>query len=1600
MLLPLDLLVRIADGDANLPGLTPDAYHLRSGERLNEAASRAWTQCKAAWDSFRRKLAALPASDSGTTLTRNEWLLPLFQELDYGRLQPKPAIVIDEKTYPVSHRWEEHVPIHLLSAKIPLDKRTAGVDGAATRSPYSMVQELLNRSGKFRWGMVSNGLKLYLLRDNNSLSRAANVEFDLEAMMDGEVYADFMLLWLLCHQSRVEILSTGVGGQGSGIGEEQVSGAGGQGPGKKAKGKGKAGGKAAKSANRKTGKLLIADDDEENLELDLESDDSDSLDEVDSLAIPPDPRSLTPDPSSCWLERWTKEAESRGTRAREKLRSGVENAINALGAGFLETRGNEQLKQRLTTGTLDKQDYYRQLLRMVYRLLLLLVAEEKKDENGQNLLHPLGTSEAVRQRYAKFYSVGRLRDLAGLRRGTSHTDLFESLKVLFEKLREGYEPLGIPGLGSFLFSTTATPDLDNAHLSNVAILECFRHLSYTDDVSKSRRVVDFGNLGSEELGSVYESLLELHPKINSDKGPFVLDSAAGSERKTTGSYYTPTSLINCLLDSALDPVVNDAINVSDLSEAERRLLNLKVCDPACGSGHFLIAAAERLAVHLARLRTGDDQPPTMVVQHAKRDIIGRCIYGVDLNPMAVELCKVSLWMEALDPGRPLSFLDHHIQCGNSLLGTTPALLEKGIPDEAFTAIEGDVKAVCSDLKKQNKKQREDRAKGQGRFEFEPFIKLGNLPSEFTRLSSTSDDSVADVAEKERRYAELVSGADYQNARLLADTWCAVFVWQKDTSDLGKLCPTENDFRRIENNPHSILPHVMSEVRRLADQYQFFHWHLAFPDVFRLPGDGEAENQQMGWNAGFDVMLGNPPWERVVLKEKEFFATRAPRIAEAKTAASRRKLIAALENSDPSLYTEFKEAHRKGEGESQLLRVSGTFPLCGNGRDINSAFVFCELASNLVGEHGRVGVIVPSAIVTDHAGKLFFKQVVETRRLVHAFDFENSKPIFVGVHRSYKFALICLAGLAGSNEAADFVFFLTDTTQIADDSRHFTLTAVEIAAISPNTRTCPVFRTAGDAELAKAVYRRLPILTEESKGANNEWQIKTRPGLFHTANDSSYFRGRDALHEQGFERDGIRFVSSDGSMLPLYESKMVHHFDHRWFSFDTPEESDHERLQRYEDPYGFAFPRYWVSESEVMRRAEQNATQFLVRKITNATNERTVISSLIPKFGIADSGTLVVADDEDSIQLAAALNSFALDFFARQKIAGSNLNPYILRQFPVPTRAMLDATSFVGASSTREWIRTSVLELTYTAWDLEAFALDCGYDGPPFRWDVERRLLLRCELDAAYFHLYLGESEEWGNDSPQLREMFPTPRHAVEYIMETFPIVKRKDIKRTTITDENGQVTQPGTYITKDTILSIYDAMTESIRTGTPYQTRLDPPPGPPTDTDGNFIPYTEWTAELNTSHIHQPRVDRPRTDRKRVEKGRLVLDLLLLLEAWGQPVSITALEPALLLMRNEVARKTLLKQQTTASEKSTLRAEPQFIAGIDVFYRTVEANGAIRPVGDNGYELAKPELLKGASTADRARATEVVQAVAQLRDLRNLADVVAELTDERYEITV
>jgi hypothetical protein len=1440
LLLPVDLLTRIVDGDPNLPGLLPKDYHLRSSERLNEAASRAWNECLAAWKSFRKKFAALPASDAGTTLTRDEWLLPLFRELGYGRLQPKRAVQIESREYPISHGWENHVPIHLLSARYSIDRRTQGAAGAATRAPYSLLQELLNRSSQHRWGFVTNGLKLYLLHDNAALARAANVEFDLEAMMDGELYADFMLLFLLCHQSRVEIQPTPI----AKVTLDRKTG-------------------KAKKAKATSQKKLVTDDDAEA----ADGDDSvDAEDEKTRLG-----------PENCWLERWANQADQQGTRARDKLRDGVEAAIKSLGAGFLTTKGNQELRERMRTGELSTQDYYRQLLRVVYRLLMLLVAEEKKTENGANLFHPPGTPLEVCDRYARFYSVSRIRTLAYERRGTAHTDLYESLKVLFHKLREGYAQLGIPGMGSFLFSDDSTPDLDDAFLANQDLLDAFRNLCYTEDTSgrggSIRRPVDFGSLGSDELGSVYESLLELHPKIDTDEGPFTLGTASGNERKTTGSYYTPTSLINCLLDSALDPVVHAAIDVPDRAEAERKLLNLKVCDPACGSGHFLIAAAERMAMHLARLRTGDDEPNTLDVQHAKRDIIGRCIYGVDINPMAVELCKVALWMEAMEPGKPFSYLDHHIQCGNSLLGTTPALLAKGIPDDAFTPIEGDDRKFCSALKADNKKQRKDVERGQTGFAFDNPFPAAHLGERMMSINEAPDDSLEQIERKRALSKQFFSSPVWQDAYFWANYWCAAFVWKKDGSELAKQCPTERDFRRIERDGRkALLPHVSTEVDRLSEQYQFLHWHLAYPDVFRVPEKDEVpENEQTGWNGGFDVVLGNPPWDKMELMEKEWFSEKRPDIANAQTGAKRKRLIEALAAEDPETFRAFQAATRQADCERHHIQNAGRFPLCGSGR-INTYATFAETSRLLISGDGRIGFILPSGVGTDDSTKSLFQEFVSTNTLVSFHDFENKLLIFPTVAPVMRF---CLLTLSGRNRpvptGSDFVFFAQGVLDLLDKERHFTLTAKEITLINPNTRTCPIFKNHGEAEVSKRIYRSCPVLLTHTPSLN-PWGVMLRQGLFNMTSDSEHFVSKATLETMGHVLDGNHFGLGSLIHLPMYEAKLVQQYTHRHGTFrglegdaifNTKAATKSPSAIELDAPSLFTIPRYWVSKELVEEAVPKfwNRGWFIVfRDIIQAmTNARCAVFAVISRVAVSNNLPILFPDSSlvsSSPLLLANLNSFVFDFAARQKIGGTHLNFYIVEQLPVlppdtfsqPCRwTIADSPVTTGLLST--WLRPRVLELTNTAWDLEPFAQDCGYDGPPFRWDEERRFQLRAELDAAFFHLYLPSNAQgdWlpANESPEdlarVKESFPQPRDAVSYIMDTFPIVRRKDIAK------------HGTYRTKDTILEIYDAMQTAIRTGIPYQTPLIPSPGPPTDSNGQFIPFAQWTSNLNTSHIHPPR---------------------------------------------------------------------------------------------------------------------------------------------------
>ena len=373
-------------------------------------------------------------------------------------------------------------------------------------------------------------------------------------------------------------------------------------------------------------------------------------------------------PADCWLERWRTTAVSQGVRALNLLRDGVQQALRDPGHRLpAAPRQHRDCASGSTRGTVRLDDLHQSLLRTVYRLLFWSVAEDR-----DVLLDPDADPSAA-ERYARYFSSARLRDLARRRHGSAHHDLWEAVALVMTALgRPDGEPrLGLPGLGG-LFASTAADVLDGAKLGNQALLAAVRvAVDRPAQGPAATRLVDFRNLGAEELGSIYESLLELVPRRDPVTQTFSLETAAGNDRKTSGSYYTPTELVELVLDTALDPVLDDAEKQPD---PEAALLAVTVCDPAIGSGHFMVAAARRIATRLAMVRTGEVDPTPTTLSDAMHDVVARCIYGVDINPMAADLAKVSLWMEAMSPGRPLSFLDHHIKVGNALLGTTPALL--------------------------------------------------------------------------------------------------------------------------------------------------------------------------------------------------------------------------------------------------------------------------------------------------------------------------------------------------------------------------------------------------------------------------------------------------------------------------------------------------------------------------------------------------------------------------------------------------------------------------------------------------------------------------------------------------------------------------------------------------------------------------------------------------------------------------------------------------------------------------------------------------------------------------------------------------------------
>ena len=1018
-LLPADMLVRIADGK-DVSASKPADYHVVGVRSVTDAAERHWDYLKGAWRALRDALGpgtpGHPAPDPSGTAIEN-WLLPLFDEHGYGRLHRIPGgITADDGTRTFPISHAwQHLPIHLVQWDQELDTRPAN----GGLPPQSMVQECLNRTAGHLWAVISNGRVLRLLRDSSSLAGSAYLEIDLEAMFDGELIDEFITLYKLLHASRFETEDGAV-------------------------------------------------------------------------------------PSACRMERWRTEAIEAGAPFLDQVRDGVREAITQLGTGFYRHPANSALR----TGV-DADLAKRALLRLVYRLLFWFVAEDR------DVLHPEGTNDKAKNRYKKYFSARRLRNAALRRTGTTHADRWQAVRLVLSGLGDenGLPHLGLPGLGGIYDDTETDQVLDGLQISNEHFLAAVKSLSRVRDKSTGRfRRVDYRTLGSEELGAIYESLLELVAKWSPADRAFELDVVQGNQRKSTGAYYTPTSLIDCLLDSTLDPVLDEATKRAetaataagiDVSEAvAEALLSVTVCDPACGSGHFLVAAARRIAKRVAAVREHNPEPPVEELRHALRDVIARCVYGVDVNPMAVELAKVSLWLEALDPGKPLSFLDAHIKCGNALIGGTPKLIDGGIPASAFKPIEGDDPKFAKSLERANAAQPvltagqrrvarfsapptlpgwEQQSYQEELFSDEIIFSQSNteLAAGLARIARLPDGSLGEVHRQAAAYQDWEESAENQAKRLVADAWCAAFVWIK-CEDAPPAIVNRVFTALNEKGRNALPPPTATEIERLRDEYSFFHWHLEFPGIFHVEDDNPHADADTGWSGGFSCVLANPPWDKVDFEGKKYFSVVEPTIA-AIAGQARRRRIEEWEKEHPEEGKLYRAARRQQKATFGFANNSNAYPFCSKGltapgvNSLQSDQLFAERFAALATPMGRVGCIIPTAIATGAGGQFLFGEFTRRGAVASLYDFENRRQLFGDVDSRQKFCLLSLTGKGTREPAARYAFFLLDVADLDDHSRVSALSPEDIAAINPNTGTLPIFRNRRNADLTAAIYRRIPVL---------------------------------------------------------------------------------------------------------------------------------------------------------------------------------------------------------------------------------------------------------------------------------------------------------------------------------------------------------------------------------------------------------------------------------------------------------------------------------------------------------------------------------------------
>ena len=1378
-LLSDDILHNI-ERDTNLLGNRQQDFGLDIS--TSAAIDYVWSSLRNDWRFFNERSGV---NDPYGTRRSRDLIERLLQNLGYTFNRQNGNLNVAGSSFEISYLCPDlgNMPVIVVGDKIigengletldkcSLDYRAKGA--RRRRSPHATMLEYLNATENV-YGIISNGVTLRLIRNSGQLVKLTYIEFDLRRMLEEDKYSEFCLMFRMLHASRFR---TG--------GDEP-----------------------------------------------------------------------------CVMERWFNMSIESGNRIREGLSKAVQRAMEVMGNAALRTAGtgNDVLRADLTEGKLSDAAFNKELIHFIYRLLFLFIIEDR------GLVYQLPDSSddpdyakicRWQEIYKKNYAASRLRHLSELRylRQRQYADLWLGLVDTFRLFETGNfgERLGIKPLGGMLFDSDTLHYLKSCTICNKDLLEAFDALNKFMDENGQPVKINYSSLDVEEFGSVYEGILEMRPFVQSGtaSADWQFGFVGGLDRKSTSSYYTRPDLVQNLIRTTLEPVIKERIAKCKTTEEKvRSLLSMKVCDAASGSGHIVLAMARTIAWYVCMLRTGEDNPASLDYRQALREVIQKCVYAVDYNPDAVELCKVVLWIEGYCAGKPLSFLDYHIRCGNSVVGVADLdTLLDGVPKEAFSADDKEVKKQVITL---NKKALDDahlvqngKKQGMNVSLFTSDFTMQSIDSEqvglankVREIAALPEDTLEQQVIKQHRWEDLMRSPRVECLRLACDIYTYSFYKQFTSSDIeshvdetGKFTAfnipyTRTVYQALQEIKYLDDPddepdaqHLPDTLRREATDsavaHRYFHWCVEFPEVFAYDG-------------GFDVMCGNPPWDKIKVEDKKWFENHGRSdIVNAGTAAQRKRAIAMLPETDPDLFEEYQQAQQDAEAMSRFVRFSGRFKLTATG-DIDLYPMFAELCLSFSKE--AWGLVLPTGIAVNDSNKAFFSKLIDENRLMSLYDFENKEGLF-NIHRMFKFCLLTAGKAQAEPRIVNGGFFLTRIDHLLDPNRIYTLRTDDFALLNPNTKTCPVFRTSRDARLTTKIYHRCQVLMNDVTD-ENPWKIKFAR-MFDMSNDSHWFRTYAQLMDAGAVYKAPNFVLEGETYVPLYEGKMIWHYNHHYGTWPTsverPNSISTPPLPELADPNSSIMPWYWVPLSEVDNRLiktdkdgnvvwEWKHRWFLIyRGLTNATNERTFICAPIPDAcGVGNSSTVVFAD-RGAMPVAvftATLSSIVFDYITRQKINWTNMSTYFVKQFPVLT---FDQIPYAIKSSIIE----RVAELCYFNHDLDGWMYELWNDDEmtddirtdllvrlaecnnlnfdsgqlttpdfslmsPYIYNEKRRAVAQAELDAIFAHLYGLTTEE------------------LHYILDPEDVCGKGCINETFRVLRDNEIRQYGEYRTKRLVLEAWN----------------------------------------------------------------------------------------------------------------------------------------------------------------------------------------------------